>query len=348
VARYFVVNNRTLSELLALEGEKSKPPLSRAYKKAARSAILWPEEAAQLLAEKRSLTELSSVGPFIAKMLTRWIDSPPQGFTVPPIRASFLFLAEAKRLLSAKPAWRARLKGDLQMHTRWSDGTGTVAEMAEAGAERDYEYIALTDHGKALKIAGGIDESDLARQGQEIKAANETLAREGRKLRVLRSVELNLDVKGRGDIEPKALKNLDIVLGAFHSSLRKSDDQTSRYLGALSERHLNILGHPRGRIFNYRLGLSGNWKQICDKAASSDKALEIDCYPDRQDLDVETLKIARRAGVKISLGTDSHHPYQLDFIELGLAAALLAKIPAERILNFWTRDKLLAWASKTW
>jgi DNA polymerase (family 10) len=162
----------------------------------------------------------------------------------------------------------------------------------------------------------------------------------------LRSVELNLDKKGRGDIEPEALRKLDIVLGAFHSSLRTTEDQTDRCLGALQEPFLNILGHPRGRVFNFRLGLSADWKRICDAAAQADKALEIDCYPDRQDLDVETLAIARRAGVKISLGTDSHHPWQLSFIELGLAAAFVAKIPRERILNFWPREKLLRWAAK--
>jgi putative hydrolase len=341
-----VIHNRTLSELLAIEGEKSKPPLSRAYKRAARAAVLWPHEAVQLIRKKCSLTELSGVGPYIEKQLIRWLNRPPEVSAAPPLRQNFIFMAEAAKLLSENPKWQARLKGDLQMHTRWSDGTGSVLQMGEAGAERNYEFISITDHGKALKIAGGIDEEDLARQAQEIKIANQTFSAAGRNFRVLRSVELNLDTQGQGDLDYKALQELDIVLGAFHSSLRKTEDQTDRYLRALRQRHLNILGHPRGRIFNFRLGLSGDWKRICEAAAAADKALEIDCYPDRQDLDVETLKIARRAGVKISLGTDSHHPSQLSFIQLGLAAALYSKIPAERILNFWSREKLLSWASK--
>lgn len=296
--------------------------------------------------EKRSLTELPGVGPFLEKQLVRWIHTPPQIAVAPPIRRNYLFLAEARKVLAQHPRWRDELKGDLQMHTQWSDGTGTVREMAQAGAERGYEFISITDHAKALKIAGGIDEQDLAAQAEEIAAVNEECSREGRNFRVLRSVELNLDAKGHGDIESKALKKLDIVLGAFHSSLRKAEDQTERYLGALKAAGLNILGHPRGRIFNFRLGLSADWKKICHAAAAADKALEIDCYPDRQDLDVERLAIARRAGVKISLGTDSHHPWQLTFIELGLAAAILSRIPQERILNFWPREKLLAWATK--
>jgi histidinol phosphatase-like PHP family hydrolase len=341
-----MVNNRMLAELLAAEGAKAKPPLSRAFKRASRAAILWPEEALQLVSAKRSLTELSGVGPFLEKQLLRWIDYPPPILETTPVRKNFLFLTEAKKLLSENPTWHTRLKGDLQMHTRWSDGTGTVLEMGKAAAERNYEFIAITDHAKALKIAGGIDEHDLAMQAREIDSANDQFSSEGRHFRVLRSVELNLDLKGQGDIAPEALKKLDIVLGAFHSSLRKNEDQTERYLAALKQPHLNILGHPRGRIYNFRLGLSADWKRICDAAAAEDKALEIDCYPDRQDLDVETLTIARRAGVKISIGTDSHHPWQLVFIELGLAAALLSKIPQERILNFWSRENLSRWASK--
>jgi hypothetical protein len=167
-----------LSELLALEGAKSKPPLSRAFKKAARSAILWPIEAAQLLNENRSLTELSGVGPFIEKCLTRWIESPPPTSKSPEIRQNFIFLTEARKKLAENPIWHALLKGDLQMHTQWSDGTGTVLEMGRAAAERNYEFIAITDHGKALKIAGGIDEADLAIQAEEIEEANQVFANE--------------------------------------------------------------------------------------------------------------------------------------------------------------------------
>ena len=114
------------------------------------------------------------------------------------------------------------------------------------------------------------------------------------------------------------------MLGAFHSALRKTEDQTERYINALNLRGLHILGHPRGRIYNFRLGLQADWLKVFERAAKLGKAVEIDCYPDRQDLDVERLKLARKAGVRISLGTDSHHPWQLDFIQFGMAAAVLA------------------------
>ena len=108
--------------------------------------------------------------------------------------------------------------------------------------------------------------------------------------------------------------------------------------------HIHILGHPRGRIYNFRSGLNADWPRVFAEAARLDKAVEIDCYPDRQDLNVELLKIAREHGTRISLGTDAHHPWQLEFIELGLAAALRAKIPAARILNFIPVLELKAWA----
>jgi len=142
------------------------------------------------------------------------------------------------------------------------------------------------------------------------------------------------------------LAKLDIVLGSFHSALRVNHDQTARYVAALRNPDIQILGHPRGRIYNYRLGLKADWPRVFAEAAKLDKALEIDCYPDRQDLNLALLKIAKRAGCRISLGTDAHHPWQLEFIELGLAAALIAKIPADRVINFMPILQLREWVTK--
>jgi len=143
------------------------------------------------------------------------------------------------------------------MHTHWSDGSGSITEMARAGLERGYEYIAITDHSKGLKIAGGIDELALARQGDEIDSWNK--ANQRTSFRVLRSIEVNLSPQGEGDMDPAALKRLDLVLGSFHSALRKKEDQTDRYLAALRNPEIQILGHPRGRIYNFRFGLKADW-----------------------------------------------------------------------------------------
>jgi histidinol phosphatase-like PHP family hydrolase len=260
------------------------------------------------------------------------------------IRRDFLTRADARVILAKNSHWSNRLRGDLQMHTGWSDGSASIQEMAEAARERGYHYVGITDHSKGLKIAGGIDEKALSKQGREIAGVNRAMAGSG--LTVLRSIEMNLNPRGEGDMDPKSLARLDIVLGAFHSALRTKEDQTPRYLAALRNPDIQILGHPRGRIYNFRMGLKADWPRVFAQAAKRDKAVEIDSYPDRQDLNVALLKIARKEGVRISLGTDAHHADQLEFIELGLAAALRAKIPPDRIVNFMELTSLHAWVAK--
>ena len=135
------------------------------------------------------------------------------------------------------------------------------------------------------------------------------------------------------------------MLGCFHSALRRNEDQTERYLAALRNPSIHILGHPRGRIYNFRLGLTADWSKVFGLAAQLDKAVEIDCYPDRQDLSLDLLAIARNEGCRISLGTDSHGAKQLRFMNLGIAATIHAKLDPKRILNLMPTDQLLEWAA---
>ena len=340
-----VLSNTDIAELLAQQAERETGILSRAYRRAARSAFLWPEEVSHLVAQNRPLTELRGIGPFIEKQIRNWFDEAlRRPKSVPALRQDFISMAEARRLLAGRPSWPEKLRGDLQMHSRWSDGSATIAEMADAAKERSYDYIAITDHSKGLKIAGGIDERALKRQGTEIAKVNAALSKSGSQLIVLRSIEMNLNPRGEGDMSPDSLLGLDLVLGSFHSALRTTEDQTERYLAALRNPHIHILGHPRGRIYNFRIGLKADWPRVFAEAARLDKALEIDCYPDRQDLNVALLKIAREHGTRISLGTDAHHGWQLEFIDLGLAAALRAKISTDRIVNFMSLLELKTWA----
>ncbi len=339
-----MLSNSDVAELLAQQAERESGILWRAYRRAARSAFLWPKNVVDLIAQNRSLTELRGIGPFIEKRILDWANKRSKPIKkTPPIRRDFICLADARKLLARKPDWAKQLRGDLQMHSQWSDGSGTIAEMAEAATQRGHEYIAITDHSKRLKIAGGIDERALRKQGIEIAKINRLNSKTSGKPIVLRSIEMNLNPRGQGDMDPRSLSALDLVLGSFHSSLRTKDDQTERYLVALRNPDIQILGHPRGRIYNYRLGLRADWARVFGEAARANKAVEIDCYPDRQDLNLALLKIAREEGTRISLGTDAHHPWQLEFIELGLAAALRAKIPAQRIVNFMPLDDLKRW-----
>jgi PHP domain-containing protein len=148
--------NTAIAEQLAQQAERETGILSRAFRRAARSAFLWPENVLDLVAQDRPLTDLRSVGPFIEKQIRKWIDRPHRVASgIPAIRQDFISPSGARRLLATRPAWSKNLRGDLQMHTYWSDGSGTIAEMAEEAKKRSYEYIAITDHSKGLKIATG-------------------------------------------------------------------------------------------------------------------------------------------------------------------------------------------------
>src|SRR5213082_927542 len=339
-------SNAEIAELLSREASEASYVLQRAYRRAARSAFLWEVEARDLVAEKRPLIELAHIGPFLQKQIRQWIRQKQHPPRPPPLRKEFLTLAESRRRLAKVASWRTRLRGDLQMHTNWSDGSGDIRAMADAAVARGYEFIAITDHSKGLSIANGINEAKLKKESVEIEAVNRELRASIGKLTVLHSIEMNLNPLGEGDMDPAALRSLDIVLGSFHSALRRKEDETERYLAALRNPHIQILGHPRGRVYNYRLGLRADWKTVFHEATRLDKAVEIDAYPDRQDLNLSLLKIAKRCGTRISMGTDAHHPWQFEFIDLALAAALAAKIPPERIVNFMPLKELQAWVEK--
>jgi histidinol phosphatase-like PHP family hydrolase len=340
------LTNGQIADLLAREAEENTGHLHQALRKAAREAFLWPVEAAKILAQGEPLQQLAGIGPYLERLIRRWCEAPPPLPEPSPLRQNFLTTAQAKKILAKRPQWARRYKGDLQMHSTWSDGAAQIKDMALAAQKLGYEYIGITDHSQGLQIAGGINEKELAAQAREIKTLNAKLKSSPRNFQVLKSLEMNLSPEGNGDMAPNALKKLDLVVGSFHSRLRVTGDQTIRYLAALRNPHVQILGHPRGRIYNQRLGLTADWSRVFAEAAQLDKALEVDSYPDRQDLDVELLLLARKEGVRIAIDTDAHAPDQLLWIELGLAAALLAGIPADRIINFLPAGDLLTWANR--
>jgi putative hydrolase len=337
--------NADIAECLALVANEYTDHRKSALKKGSRAAFMWDEEAEAVLASGRSLTDLPRIGPWLARLIEGWIEDPPGHPEKSPLRRDFMTMSQALTVLEAAPEWREELKGDLQMHSTYSDGGGAIAEMAAAGDELGHEYISITDHSKGLKIAGGIDEETLARQADEIAEVNDVLAGSGSDLRVLRSIEVNLNPQGEVDMDDASLRSLDVVVGSFHSKLRVKEDQTERYLAALRNPYVDILGHPRGRVYNFRLGLTADWPSVFEAAAENDKAIEINCYPDRQDLNRELLEIAAASGCRLSLGTDSHAPYQLPNIRLGLAAAASVGIDRSRIVNFMGRDELVEWAA---
>lgn len=335
------MTNSQLAELLSAEAEKHSDHRARALRRAASRALLWPEEAASILANGRSLTELPAVGPWVANVIEGWITAPPvEPAEVPPECRGFISMAEALRALEAAPEYRLA-RADLQVHTTWSDGEEPLEVMAAELASRGYAYAAITDHSKGLKIANGMDEEMLQSQWPEIDAMSEAGG-----LHLLKGLEMNLSPEGEGDMDPEVLAKLDLVLGAFHSQLRVKEDQTDRYLAALANPTVDVLAHPVARMYNRRTGLRADWPRVFAAAAERGVALEIDCTVARQDLPVELLKIARDSGAWFSMGTDSHAIGELDFMPLGLGAAAMAGIAPDRILTFRPADEVRAWVEQ--
>jgi hypothetical protein len=210
------LDNGALAELLGLEAETATGHLRQAFRRAARAAFLWPEEAREIAASGRPLTDLAGIGPFLAQKITQWLEQPPGKTASSELRAEFFTMAQARKIVARHQALRARLNGDLQMHTVWSDGSGSINDMATAALARGYAFIGITDHTRGLKIANGLDERRLAAQMREIDEINHDLR--GTPLRVLKSAEVNLSSDGVPDMPPEILAKLDVGHGPFHSA----------------------------------------------------------------------------------------------------------------------------------
>jgi len=340
-----VLTNGDVGELLWNAGRQEKDHRRRALERASRAARFWPVEAFELVDGGRSLTELDAVGPWVAERIQSWLDDPPAVPEPEEARRGFLTYAEVRRTLDADPAWEAAPCADLQMHTTWSDGSLPLEEMVDAARALRRPFIAITDHSKALEIAHGMSAEKLAEQGRDIDALNRAFEDGGDPFRVLRSQEVDLFADGSIDMDDASLSSLDLVLGAFHSALRAKEDQTQRYLAALRQPRLNVLAHPKARMYGRRTGLNADWHRVFAEAAARGKAVELDATVWRQDLNVELATVAREEGVAwFSIGSDAHTAGELEFLPFGMATAALAGIPRERILNYRTFEFVRAWA----
>jgi putative hydrolase len=337
-------SNADLVELLRRAGDEEVDHRRRALHRASRAAMFWPEDARDLATSGRSLTELRSVGPWVADRIQAWLDEPPEVPEPDETRRGFLTLAEVRRVLDADPEWEGTPHADLQVHSTASDGGLPIEEVARLARDLGRTFIASTDHSKSLTIANGMDEERLAAHVRRIDELNEELADEGGGFRVLRSIEMDVFVDGAADMEPADLEPLDLVLGAFHSKLRVREEQTERYLATLRNASVDVLAHPQARMYGRRTGLSADWPRVFSEAARLGKAVELDATPARQDLSVELARIAVAEGVRwFSLGSDAHVAPELEFLPFGLATAALAGIPRARILNYRSFGDVLDW-----
>jgi histidinol phosphatase-like PHP family hydrolase len=208
--------------------------------------------------------------------------------------------------------------------------------------------MAITDHSQTLTIANGMTPDELAEQGRAIDAIDRAFEDAGDPFRVLRSIEVDVFPDGSMDMDEPSLASLDLVLGAFHSKLRLTTDETERYLAALRRPRLHVLAHPKARMYGRRVGLVADWRRVFAEAARLGKALELDATVWRQDLSVEMARVARSEGVPwFSIGSDAHSSNELEFLPFGMATAALAGIPRKQILNYQTVDFVRSWAAAT-
>jgi putative hydrolase len=330
------------------------------YKRAAAAILALDVPLGDLIGPDGALPRISGIGPGSTRVIREILDtgeSPTVEQAIErserradierrrQLRRHFLSRAEVRRVLT-DPAFSGptlqQYRGDLQMHSEWSDGNPSVQEIADACLERGYEYAAVTDHSHGLKIAGGMSMAEAAEQRRAIEAVN---ARYGGRFRLLQGIEANIDATGQLDLADEEAAVFDVVLAAPHSRLRRAEDQTDRMLAAIQHRAVRILAHPRGRITGSRAGVVANWETVFAVASQRGVAIEIDGDPARQDLDHTLASRALEAGCVFALDSDAHTTTQLSYAETALAHARLAGIPADRIVNCWPLDRLLAWLS---
>ena len=215
-----------------------------------------------------------------------------------------------------------------------------LSAIARACRDRGYAYAAVSDHSHGLAIAGGMSAQEAADQRRAIDDIN---AEHGSGFRLLQGIEANIGADGRLDLSDDEAERFEIVLAAPHAKLRSPDNQTPRLLTAVHNPHVRILAHPRGRITGSRGGIVAAWDAVFAAAADRAVAVELDRDPARQDLDYTMAAQALDAGCIFALDSDAHTTDQLAYAETAIAHARLAGIPAARIVNCWTLDRLLAW-----
>ncbi len=225
------------------------------------------------------------------------------------------------------------IRGDLQSHSTYSDGKLTVREMALAARAKGYEYYAITDHGPRLTYMNHLGPREIEAQRAEVRSIDEEL---GAKFHVLHGVELNMDRAGSLDYDDDVLAGFDWCVASLHSDFRASRrDQTKRFLRAISNPFVHVIGHPSGRRLDRREGVDFDVEAVAKAAAKHDVALEINAHPYRLDLRDEHIRLARDHGVKFVISTDAHSAAELDNMHFGVGTAQRGWAQSEHVINTW-------------
>lgn len=328
------------------------------YKRAAKAVVALPVLVSELVAQG-TLRDVAFIGPSSARVITELVETGASATVASAVAASTKAgKVEAARALRghflsrvgmeqalASPldpsiVSKAGFRGDFQMHSTWSDGGERIEAMARACMELGHTCLGITDHSHGLPIARGMSMADVTRQHREIDRIN---ARHAGRFRVFKGIEANILADGTLDLTPDERAIFEFVVASPHSQLRRDDDQTARMLAAVRAPDVAILGHPRGRVYNTRAGVRADWPAIFAEAASRRVAIEIDGNWHRQDIDHVLAAQALDAGCLFALDSDAHAIGELRFTDYAIAHARLAGVPAERVINCWSNERLEEW-----
>ncbi|MEF8879494.1 MAG: DNA polymerase/3'-5' exonuclease PolX [Candidatus Thermoplasmatota archaeon] len=229
------------------------------------------------------------------------------------------------------------VKGDLQMHSNWSDGSNTIEEMVEEAINLGHEFIAFTDHVGSLKVAGGMDIDELEKQAKKINQVRDRYD----DIHIFHGVEANIMKDGKIDVSDDLLDIADVVLASIHSAFRMDEkEMTNRVINAISNDYVGIYSHPTGRKIQKKEPIKLDLEKVIDAAIDKDVALEINAYPERLDLnDAHVRQVVERGG-KLSIGTDAHRKDHLRYYELGISVARRGWAEKDDIINTYSVDKL--------
>jgi histidinol phosphatase-like PHP family hydrolase len=352
-----VVAGGLLRDLAAIQ---TSPQKTFGYKRAASAVMTLERPLRDLLQPDGTLARIPGIGPASTRVILEVLQTGRSASVDDAVAASgkaadiaqrrelrenFFSRAEVLRILadeSLEGLHRDDYRGDLQMHSEASDGVPTCDEIAAACIARGYAYAAVTDHSYGLTIAGGMSMAEAGEQHRAIDRINEGHAGA---FRLIKGIEANIASDGSLDLTDDEAARFELVLAAPHSRLRVRDDQTARLTRAIRNPAVRILAHPRGRMSSLRAGVLASWDAVFESAAAAGVAVEIDGDPARQDLDFTLARQALNAGCLFALDSDAHTTSQLRYAETAIAHARLAGIPADRIVNCWPLERVLAWLS---
>jgi len=320
-----------------LERGRAQSHRVKAYRRAADIVARMPQDELENHRAARSWRELAGIGPKTAAVIEQAYSG-----AVPE------YLSELRKAAQpigtpGKPL-RAQLRSDLHTHSDWSDGGSSIAEMMGVAAAVGHEYCALTDHSPRLTVANGLSADRLRRQLDVVAELNERMA----PFRILTGIEVDILDDGTLDQQGDLLAELDIVVASVHSHLRAdSETMTKRMVYAVANPNVDVLGHCTGRLITGERGTrpesTFDAELVFEACRSYGTAVEINSRPERLDPPSRLLRLAVEMGCYFSIDTDAHAPGQLDWQGYGCERAVANGVVAERVINTWPVEELLAW-----